>query len=140
MTLSIREIPGDNMAIIIPFIKQLNKDMEVSRIQQLLPVMLEKGYRCAGAFDGDTLVGVAGFWELCRFWCGPNIDIDNVVVDEARRGQQIGQKLVRWIEDWAKARGITFAVLDAYNNNYAAHKFYLREGYVLRGYHLTKDL
>ena len=141
MTLEIREIPAGEMAIIYPFIRQLNKDMTEERFTVLLAQMLERGYRCAGAFDAEgKLLGVAGFWELVRFWCGTHIDIDNVVTDESLRGQGIGKKLVAWIENWARARGLSFAVLDAYTHNIDSHRFYFREGYIIRGFHFTKDL
>ncbi|MBM3617364.1 MAG: GNAT family N-acetyltransferase [Alphaproteobacteria bacterium] len=141
MTLEIREIPAGEMAIIYTFIQQLNKDMTEERFTALLAQMLERGYRCAGAFDGEgKLLGVAGFWELVRFWCGTHIDIDNVVTDESLRGQGIGKKLIHWIEDWARARGLSFAVLDSYAHNSDSHRFYFREGYIIRGFHFTKDL
>lgn len=140
MTIEIREIPAADMGSIFPFIKQLNKDMTDDRFTVLLKQMLEKDYRCAGAFKEGKLVGIAGFWELVRFWCGTHVDIDNVVTDENQRGQGIGKKLIGWIEDWARERGYTFAVLDSYAHNTDSHRFYFREGYIIRGFHFTKDL
>lgn len=141
MSVTIREIAKQEMPSIFPFIKQLNKDMTEERFTALLGLMLEKGYRCAGAFDAEgKLVGISGFWELVRFWCGTHVDIDNVVTDENLRGQGIGKKLIDWIEDWARKQGYTFAVLDSYTHNSDSHRFYFREGYIIRGFHFTKDL
>lgn len=141
MALHIKELTGEEMVIIYPFIKQLNPTMEEAAFRALLSQMLEKGYRCAGAFDEtNTLCGIAGFWELVRFWCGKHIDIDNVVTDEKQRGKGIGKALMAWLENWAKQQGYTFAVLDAYTHNIDSHRFYYREGYIIRGFHFTKDL
>lgn len=141
MSLIVRELSQQELPGIFPFIKQLNPKMTKRTFSKLLPQMITKGYRCAGAFDSDgTLLGIAGFWELCRFWCGMHVDIDNVVIDTTLRNRGIGKALVAWIEDWARQRGHSFAVLDSYAHNIDSHRFYYREGYVIRGYHFTKDL
>lgn len=141
MPLNIRELSKEEMPSIFPFIKQLNPQMNEQSFKDLLGKMLTKGYRCAAAFDKEgTMRGVAGFWELCRFWCGPHIDIDNVVTDEAYRGKGIGKALIAWLEKWARSQGYSFAVLDSYSHNTDSHRFYYREGYIIRGFHFTKDL
>lgn len=141
MPVSVRELSPEEIRGVFPFINQLNPAMEEQQFHALLDVMLEKGYRCAGAFDAEgNLLGLSGFWVLCRFWCGVHVDIDNVVTDARCRGQGIGKALMAWIENWARERGITFAVLDAYSHNTASHKFYHREGYIIKGYHFTKEI
>lgn len=141
MTITIREILSEEMGVIFPFIKQLNKTMEETTFHILLKEMLSQGYRCAGAYNQEgKLVGIAGFWLLTRFWCGSHIDIDNVVVDESLRNQKIGKKLIEWLENWAKENNRPFAVLDSYVSNSSSHRFYFREGYTILGYHFVKNL
>lgn len=141
MDISVRILERDELDGIYPFIRQLNPEMTQATFRERLSQMLEGGYRCAAAFDGaGTCLGISGFWVLCRFWCGEHIDIDNVVVDENARGQGIGKKLVAWIENWAREQGLSFAVLDSYTSNIDSHRFYFREGYIIRGFHFTKDL
>ena len=141
MQTTVRELTAEEIRGIYPFILQLNPDMPEEEFFRLLPIMIKKGYRCAGAFDakGECL-GIAGFWMLCRFWCALHVDIDNVVVLEKNRNQGVGGILIQWIEEKAKAEGANFAALDSYTHARPAHKFYHREGYSIRGFHFTKDL
>ncbi len=121
-------------------IKQLNKSMTNTLFKSLLTEMLARGYRCAGAFKGDTLIGAAGFWIGFRFWCRKYIDIDNVIVDEKTRSKGIGGKLLAWIEKEGKKQDCEMAMLDCYTTHHKSHRFYFREGYSILGYHFTKDL
>lgn len=142
MTISIRELTKDEIRGIWPLIRQLNPNLAEQAFKDRLDRMLsEFGYRCAGAFDETgEMVGLSGFWIMCRLWNGLNVDLDNVVVAEKARSLGVGKKLVAWIEDVARKEGCEMAVLDAFAVNSAAHRFYFREGYIIRGYHFTKDL
>lgn len=141
MNISVRLLNQEEIRGIYPFIRQLNPDMAESTFHERLTQMLERGYNCAAAFDDSgTCLGISGFWVMCRFWCGKHIDIDNVVIDERFRNRGVGKRLIGWIEDWARKQGLSFAVLDSYTSNMDSHRFYFREGYVIRGFHFTKDL
>lgn len=123
-----------------PLIKQLNPDLRKKEFVALLSDMLATGYRCVGAYEDGRLAGVMGFWVGTRFWCRKYIDIDNVVVDEKDRGRGIGKKLLAWIEQEGARIGCAMAVLDSYTTAHPAHRFYLREGYCILGYHIIKRL
>ncbi len=142
MTIQVKELTSeDELSAIWPFIQQLNPSMTHSDFAARLQKMREGGYRCAGAFDASgTLVGVSGFWLMTRFWCGTHVDIDNMVIDETRRGEGIGKALMAWVENWGREQGCDVAVLDSYTQNFASHKFYHREGFVIMGYHFLKPL
>lgn len=141
MEINVREIQASEMPSIYPFIRQLNPDMSEETFRERLSQMLTQGYRCAVAEDSaGNWLGISGFWQFTRFWCGAHIDIDNVVIDEQHRNKGVGKKLVEWVESWAKQRGYGFAVLDSYAHNIDSHRFYYREGYVIRGFHFTKHL
>lgn len=142
MTITIRELSKDEIPGIWPLIQQLNPHMSETLFRQRLTRMIaEHGYRCAAAFDASgKMLGLSGFWILCRIWNGLNVDIDNVVVDESARGLGVGKKLMDWIEAKARAEGCEMAVLDAFTHNSDAHRFYFREGYIVRGFHFTKNL
>lgn len=123
-----------------PLVKQSNPEMKKREFETLLAGMLAAGYRCIGAYKADKLVGVAGFWVGYRFWCGKYIDIDNVVVDKNHRGKSVGKQLLAWLEKEGQRLKCHIAVLDSYTRSHRSHRFYFREGYVILGYHFTKDL
>lgn len=142
MGISIRELSAQEMPGIWPLIHQLNPKLTEQQFNARLTRMAgEMGYRCVGAFDDSgALLGISGFWIMLRFWNGLNVDIDNVVVDESARGLGVGKMLMDWIENLARKEGCEMAVLDAFAYNSDAHRFYYREGYIIRGFHFTKDL
>jgi GNAT superfamily N-acetyltransferase len=106
----------------------------------MLKDMLLHGYRMAGAFDGKTCVGLSGFWIATKIYSGKYVELDNVVIDKNYRSLGIGKLLCDWIISEAKKQGCETAMLDAYVENASGHKFYLREGYIIRGFHFIKKI
>lgn len=121
-------------------VKQTNPKLSKAEFNKRLRKMLAIGYRCIAAVENGKYLGVCGFWQGTRFWCGDFIDLDNLVVDENHRGKNIGKKLVGWVENLAKELGCTLAGLDCYVTFDDAHRFYFREGYIIKGYHFIKTL
>ena len=56
-------------------------------------------------------------------------EIAGLVVDESRRGEGLGPRLLRAAEDWARARGCTILRVRSNIVRERAHAFYEREGY-----------
>ncbi|KAA3440573.1 GNAT family N-acetyltransferase [Rufibacter hautae] len=123
-----------------PLIQYLNPNMEPERYETLLRLMLPQQYRMVGVFDGDTCLGLSGYWIGTKLYSGKYLEIDNFVVDEQYRSQGIGKLLVDWLTAEATKNQCETLMLDAYVGNNAAHKFYLREGFVIKGFHLLKIL
>jgi GNAT superfamily N-acetyltransferase len=137
----IRELKKSEMTkYLLPLMQEHNKDISLSVLKQTLRDMLGHGYRCVGAFVNGDCVGVAGFWLGARFWCGRNVDVDNVFVKSAYRQSRIGKQMMDWIEVWAKKHKAKMIVLDSYVSSSKAHKFYFREGYAIAGYHFFKKV
>jgi GNAT superfamily N-acetyltransferase len=138
--ITLRELAREELPTILPLIQQLNPHQDPAELERRLSMMIPLNYHCLAAFEGATMVGVCGFWLGTRFWSGEYIDIDNVVVEESRRSQGIGEKMIAWVEAYGRARGCQMAMLDCYVTKYAAHKFYLRQDYQILGYHFAKML
>lgn len=139
--ISIREIISvEEMLAQFLLIKQLNKKLKKSDLKIMLNEMLASGYRMIGAFDGNTCTGLSGFWISTKIYSGKYVELDNVVIDKNYRSKGIGKMLCHWVEKEAKRNGCETAMLDAYAENQAGHRFYFREGYIIRGFHFLKKL
>ena len=137
----IRELTAEaELQRIWPLIKLLNKDLAEIEFRARLSRMARAGYRCAGVFEGDRCVGICGYWLITRFYSGTYMDIDNFVVDEARRGQGIGARLLAWLEAEARRLNCNAIMLDTYLHSYASHRFYTQNGFSILGFHMKKDL
>ena len=121
-------------------VKQTNPTLTKSEYNARLKKMLKQGYRCIAMVRDRKYLGICGFWWGTKLWCGDYIDLDNLVVDEKHRNKNIGKELVAWVENLAKTLGCTQTSLDCYVTFYDTHRFYFREGYIIKGYHFIKPL
>ncbi len=121
-------------------IQCLNPNMEAERYETLLRQMLPIKYRMVGVFDGATCLGLSGFWIGTKLYSGKYLEVDNFVVDEQYRSHGIGKRLLDWLTQEAQQNQCETMMLDAYVVNNAAHKFYLREGFAIKGFHFLKKL
>jgi GNAT superfamily N-acetyltransferase len=137
----IREIKTEKeMVSQFPLILQLNSKLIKSAYEKMIRDMISHGYRMAGVFDGKKCVGLSGFWIATKIYSGRYVELDNVVIDKNYRSQGLGKLLCDWIIIEAKKQGCETAMLDAYAENSSGHKFYLREGYMIRGFHFIKKI
>lgn len=138
----IRELKGyQEISIIFPLIVQLNTDMDEVTFSKCLKEMIREGYRCIGAFTHDgKLVGCSGFWIGTRFWCGPFIEPENLIIDRDHRRSGIGEKLMAWIEAEGRRHNCQIVKLEAYASNAKTRAFYASRAYEEPGLVITKPL
>jgi len=140
----LRELKPAELPTIYPLVRELNLPLNPGfnrkRFDALLKDMIPRGYRCLGAFDGENLIAVCGFTITSRFWCGRQLDLDNFIVTDAYRGKKIGERMLKWFDRLAKREACDVIVLDSYAMSHAAHRFYFRAGFIIKGYHFYKEL
>lgn len=102
--------------------------------------MFDQNYECFGIFLNDELVGIFGLWFMTRHYAGRSCEPDHIYISEAHRSRGIGKKLFEFISRYALEKGCETSELNSYVSNYRSHKFYLNEGYEIKGYHFIKKL
>ena len=130
----------DEMLSQIETIKFLYPNMTIERYKGFLSDMIPKNYKQVAVFDGETCVGLTGFWFGTKLWTGKYLEIDNFIVHPDYRKNGIGKLLTNFIDEKAKELNCTCIVLDAFTGNFVAHKFYYNQGYVPRGFHFIKTI
>ena len=83
------------------------------------------------ARDGDVIVGVLTL-SLYRVPTGLSARIDDVIVDEARRGRGIGEALTREAIERARTAGARAVNLTSHPRREAANRLYQRLGFERR--------
>ena len=137
----VREIEtASEMFSQFPLILQLNPKLKKSKYRIMIRDMILCGYRMAGVFSDGKCIGLSGFWIATKIYSGKYVELDNVVIDKNYRSQGAGKLLCDWIIKEAKKQGCETAMLDAYAENASGHKFYLREGYAIRGFHFIRKI
>ena len=102
--------------------------------------MLPYRYAQVGIFLEERCIGLSGYWIGTKLYCGKYLEIDNFVILPEYRNKGIGKIMLNWLENQARTQQCTHIMLDAYVENFKAHHFYYREGFIARGFHYLKQL
>jgi GNAT superfamily N-acetyltransferase len=124
----------------IETMQHLYPNLTLEKYESYLKEMVPHNYKQLAIFEDDVCVGVTGFWTAMKLWTGKYIEIDNFVVHSDYRAQGIGKFMIDYIDAKAKAEGCNAIVLDAFTENFTAHRFYYNQGYVPKGFHFLKIL
>ncbi len=82
------------------------------------------------AFQGETAIGLVNCIEgFSTFACRPLVNVHDVVVLPAHRGQQVAQRMFALVEKEARARGACKLTLEVLSGNASALRSYEREGF-----------
>lgn len=135
-----RLIALNEMHSIIPLLQILNEDLDKHIIAERLDEMCHRGYECLGVYDSDLLIGICGIWTLTKIYAGRHIEPDNVCIHPHYRGRGIGEHMMQWVEEYGRSKGCLNAELNAYVVNTKAHKFWMKSGYQILGFHFLKKL
>ena len=133
-------LPPERMVEIIPALQRLDPRLASDLLAGRLAEMQQRGYLCVGIYDGDQLIGISGLWLLTKYYVGRHLEMDNVVIDEAYRSGGIGERLIAWVEDYARAAGCRAIELNVYVANQRGNRFWQRNGFVILGHHYQKIL
>ncbi len=121
-------------------LRELYPNLDQESYGHLLEKMLPNNYAQVGVFLDDKCIAISGYWLGTKLWCGAYLELDNVIVCEAARGTGAGKLIQEYLEEKANSLNCSIMALDAYSNNFKAHRFYYNQGYAPRGFHFIKIL
>jgi len=98
------------------------------------------GARMVVAVADGAVRGVAVYRAFADTANGLKFYVDDLVTDEACRGQGVGRRLMDKLSETAKAAGAGSVVLDSGTQRTRAHAFYFREGFVITSFNFKKSL
>lgn len=140
--ITIREFnTKEEMAAAFSLINQVRQEMSFETYASNIEEMIRlNNFKMIAAFNGEKIVGVAGYWISLMLYCGRYAQVSNFAVDENFRGFGIGKKILSAIEEIAKMQKCEKVVLDSYVENKKSHSLFFREGFFIRGFHFMKEL
>lgn len=133
-------IPTENIHSILPLLQQLNEQLETAIILERLDEMVLRGYECLGVYDNEKLIGICGIWILTKIYVGRHVEPDNVTIHPDYRNKGIGEKMMEWVDKYAKSKGCIASELNAYVRNNNGHRFWMNQGYKILGFHFQKTI
>lgn len=98
------------------------------------------GYRILAAWQGRTVVGIAGYRVQENLINGVFIHVDDLVVSSAVRSKGLGARLLDGVSDECRRLGIKTLKLDTAIDNSLGQRFYFRYGMLARGFHFAKRI
>lgn len=141
MKLEVKELTTLNaMLTQIELIQFLYPKLTLEKYELYLQEMLTRNYTQVAVFENQECVGITGVWFGIKLWSGKYLEIDNFIVHPNHRSKGIGKLLTDYVNQKALDLGCTNIVLDAYTNNFTAHRFYYNQGYGPKGFHFVKIL
>ena len=91
------------------------------------------------AVVGDEPVGI-GWFELRQRASGVSAWIFDIRLDEERRGQGLGRRLLDALHDAARGLGATSMTLNVFGDNATAIRLYESSGYTVTAQQMRRDL
>lgn len=140
--MTLRELNGlDEMLQTLDVLQELYPSLTPENYLADLKEMLPNNrYGQVAVFDGDTCVGISGFWIGTKLWCGKYLEIDNLVVSAKVRSKGVGKMIFDYLAEKAKQEECSMVSLDSYTSNFKAHKFFYNEGFAPKGFHFINIL
>ncbi|MGI0107535.1 GNAT family N-acetyltransferase [Salinimicrobium sp. WS361] len=141
MNLAFNKILKEEIPHILPMVQELMGQQFSNEILiQRFSEMFDQNYECFKITHDEQTVGVFGLWFMTRHYAGRSCEPDHIFIKEEYRSKGVGKNLFEFIYKYAAEKGCETSELNSYVQNYRSHKFYLNEGYEIKGYHFLKKL
>ena len=141
MPISFKIIEPSQINSIIPLmLKFTNNKKAEAVLKQRFAEMVTQNYECAGIYDGEKLIGIAGMWFCTRHYSGRSVELDHVFIDDGYRKKGLGKQFMKCIYDYVTQKGYQAIELNTYVQNAPSHKFYMNEGFEILGFHFLKKV
>jgi GNAT superfamily N-acetyltransferase len=98
---------------------------------------MRQGYRVAYVEEASEVLCVAGFVVGTKLAWGKHVYVDDLVTVEHQRSKGAGAKMIAWLKAYALEQGCNQLHLDSGVQRFAAHRFYLREGFNIVSHHFS---
>jgi len=129
--------------LIVRLVQLLEPELDAQLIKERITAMRSQGTEFIGVFEGalaGALLGIAAISWRTHCFAGRVAFVENVVFEPHARQRGLGERLMDWLEHYAKRQLCSMITLDTYRRNVRARTFYERLGYDPRGVHFVKSL
>lgn len=124
-----------------PVMRQLRPQFDLPAFRERARRQRSSGYRLAAAHDDSGVIrAVAGFRFGENMAWGRHLYVDDLVSDEAARGQGFAKALFHWLLALAREHGCEQFHLDSGVQRFGAHRFYLSQGMRISSHHFVMNL
>jgi GNAT superfamily N-acetyltransferase len=125
-----------------PVMKQLRTHLSQERFLELTSeATVSEGYKLAALYEEGKIMAVTGFMPMITLYNGKSIWVCDLVTDSSVRSKGYGEKLLNYVETWAKNNGYDIISLSSGLQRLNAHRFYEdKMDYEKKSYVYLKEL
>lgn len=127
----------DELAACWPAFQALRPHLSQDAFIQQVRRQQAQGYRIVAVRTGAQVPSAAGFRFAEFLAWGKVLYVDDLTTIESARGRGHGGALLDWLIAHARERGCDAVHLDSGHQRHAAHRLYLKKGFVLSSHHLS---
>lgn len=102
-------------------------------------MMADGGYRLAVVTEEGAVRAVAGYRIVQTLYGGRTLVVDDLVTAEGERSAGHGGRLLQSLRAHAEREGCAQVHLDSGVQRVRAHRFYVREGFSVVGFHFIAE-
>lgn len=134
--------PGDPRltADVLPVLLELRPHLTPETFAHVYTEGHPQGLRYTAVYTDDGCVAVAGWRFVATTVAMRKLYVDDLVTASGHRRNGFGAVLLRELDSRARDAGCRVLDLDSAADREDAHRFYFREGMVIRGLHFIRRL
>ncbi|MGB3344769.1 MAG: GNAT family N-acetyltransferase [Aequorivita sp.] len=137
--MKIRQAVKKDMPQVLKLIKELALfENEPDEVEVTVEVLEKEGFgenplfTCFVAEINDKIVGAALIYFRFSTWKGRTLHLEDLIVEESKRGQGVGEALYKQVMQFAFDRGLKRVAWDVLDWNTGAIRFYERSGAIVK--------
>ncbi len=119
-------------------LNELRPQYSADELVNTVKLQMVQGYRLVSCTENDACLGAMGFVMGHKLAWKKHIYIDDLVVTEKSRSKGAGGAMLNWIMAYAREKGCEQIHLDSGVQRFAAHKFYLKNGFRIASHHFSR--
>ncbi|GGB57177.1 GNAT family N-acetyltransferase [Virgibacillus dakarensis] len=125
-TLTIRELQTREEIIeAFPIMNQLRTHLDKhTYLDLVVDAQKNDNYKLVALFNDQKIVAVTGFKPMITLYYGRFVWVCDLVTDTSKRSNGYGEKLLSFVQEWAKEHHYTSVALSSGLQRKAAHRFY----------------
>ncbi|MCA0984353.1 GNAT family N-acetyltransferase [Halobacillus yeomjeoni] len=115
----------DEIRKAFPVMKELRTHLDEDTYLELVFEAKEiDRYRMFALMNGEEIVAVTGIKPMTTLYYGRFVWVCDLVTSQKHRSKGFGEKLLSYVNDWAKEAGFESVALSSGLNRTDAHRFY----------------
>ena len=119
---------------------ELRPHLARETFQPRIRQQMRGGYNLAYLSNGGAVAACAGFRIFDTLPWNRVLYVDDLITAERSRSRGFGRRMMEWLLEYARRKKCQELHLDSGTRRTDAHRFYFREGMVVKSFHFSREV